>query len=165
LLLNLICTVLISCPALVHAEEFFFDDVEEEVPMIKAIQKGTPIPEEWNSVWPFNGAILNDASMATILADKKMATEECKLTIDYELKKQATKYDWLVADLQDVHVLTIEKHDALMSIKESEVDRLENIILQDSGSLFTDTLLFVGGIVLGSLATIAIMYAIAPAFQ
>jgi len=137
---------------------------EEEVPIIKPFKKGEPLPKEWKNKWPFDGAVLNNSAMAKILVEKDFLQQECNLRIEYSIDKTQARCDLLLEDA-NIHINAIEtKYNEVLDVKNSEIERLDEMVVKSMDIDDYTVFWFAGGVVLGSLLTLGIVYLVSPAF-
>lgn len=135
----------------------------DEAPIITSVTKGTKIPSSWNGKWPFDGILLNVPAWAQIEAERKIFGEECSLRLQYELDKADAKCQ-LMIDNGNAHIEAMQfQYDEVVQLKNDEIQRLDELIAgnddTDWGSLF-----FAGGVVVGVLVSIGVVYAMSGAF-
>ena len=132
----------------------------EDVPVIVPITNGAPIPDGWDNKWPFDGAILNTPALAEIFAEDSFCKEECQLRISYEINKERARCD-LLLDNANAHIDALaQQHSAIMAIKDDEIDRLTEMAIEDDYAV----LWLAGGVLLGCLLSIGIVYSVSGAF-
>jgi len=111
---------------------------------------------------PYNGILLDRTAEATMTAKRESAVKICEIDKNYTVKKLKTECNF------NKRILTIEKdsdkkkHDALMNLKNAEVERLE-ITLKKLQKPDYSKLWFVSGFVAGVSLSIGIFYTAAQA--
>ena len=106
---------------------------------------------------PYSGILLDSAAAAKVTADKKFSLLREELKLDYELKKQAAEFQVQIDSLKVSLDTQKEKSDSLLELKNSEIDRLQDLIKEDPNDW--TPLWFAGGAVVGILLSIGIFYA------
>ena len=148
-----IIPILIFClvfPAHLLAEPPQPNTDEENTAKVTGIKKGEEAP--------YNGVLLNTAAAAKIFADKEYSAKECELRINYEVQKEILRMQLLLDTTKVSLEATQTKYDAIVKIKDNELERLSKIALKpknDYSSLWAS-----GGVLVGIGLTIAVVYAI-----
>ena len=116
-------------------------------PLMTPLVEGEPAP--------FDGRLLNDEAVVSILTMKEFAEEECNLqqALDYSLKlaDKDLQIDYLEAEKE-----TLEKrHELLMQIRDNEIEMLRKHINPRRASW-----IFFGGFLLGTSSSLLTYYAV-----
>ena len=108
---------------------------------------------------PYSGILLNSVAAAKLLTDKDFNEEQWKLKLQYELAKMAAALN-LTIETQKISYQSLhEKHKTLIAIKDGEIERLSTIASSQSDhSKWWAT----GGLVVGIILTVAVVYAVNP---
>ena len=123
----------------------------QEAPKITDIQEGQPAP--------FAGTLLNPAAAAQIIAEKENIKSECELKYAYIKEREKAKCDLLISNLNVSLDITQKKYESIISIKDDEIKRLNEIALKSSGDY--SHWWAAGGFIVGALVSIGIFYAAA----
>ena len=108
---------------------------------------------------PYSGILLNSIAAAKLLTDKKFSEEQWKLKLQYELAKMAARLN-LTVETQKISYQSLqEKHKTLIGIKDGEIERLSVIASNQSDY---SKWWAVGGVVVGIVLTVAVVYAVNP---
>ena len=111
-----------------------------------------------NELAPFTGWCLTDHAMAKIIADKESEGQRCQLKIDQEIETMQALYTFEVDKLK-IRLNTLQaEHDEIILIKNTEIQKLEQVALEQPNDYWY--LFFSGGVVLGVLSTVGIIYAV-----
>ena len=146
----LLCLCLIF-PAPLFAQEAPPEPVEK--PKVSEIKAGDPAP--------FDGVILNSSAAAQMLANQKFLEAECKLKVDFEISKLQAQHDLLYNNLQLNLNTTEKKYNAILEIKDEEIERINQIALE--GSSDYSQWWAAGGFLLGAAVALGIFFAAAEA--
>ena len=111
----------------------------------------------YNQRAPYSGVLLNTIAAAQLLKEKDYSEEQWNLRLQYELAKQSAELN-LIIESQKVSFQALEqKHTTLISIKNSEIERLSSIAVNQNDY---STWWAVGGVVVGIGLTIAVVYGV-----
>jgi len=118
-------------------------------PKIRGITKGDPAP--------FSGVLLNPAAAARLFTDENYSNEECKLRIDFEVRKEFLRMK-LLLDSTTASMNAMEgRYNSIITIKDKEIDKLNAIALESSNDY--NTWWAAGGILTGIALTLAVLFA------
>jgi len=118
-------------------------------PKIRGITKGDPAP--------FSGVLLNPAAAARLFTDENYSNEECKLRIDFEVRKEFLRMK-LLLDSTTASMNAMEgRYNSIITIKDKEIERLSAIA---SGQKDYSHWWATGGIVVGIALTLAVVYGV-----
>jgi len=126
-----------------------YANTSEEKPKISDIRKGQKAP--------FDGILYNYTADAQMSASREREELECGMNTSYLLNKEKAKCDLAVNSAKVSLDATQKKYEAIMKIKDNEIDRLTKIALDNPNSY--NSLYFSGGIVAGVSLSILIFYA------
>jgi len=149
-LLALVLSVTLMCiPFYAYAGEADPDDSLNINGKVTALGKGEKAPYQ---------GILFDIQAATKLKlDKEFAQKKFELELDYEKKKISADLTLKLNALQIQHDTLKSKTDTLLTIKNDEINRLQDLV-KDSPNDYNNWF-FAGGVVAGVLLSIGIFYA------
>lgn len=107
---------------------------------------------------PFDGWLYNNFANAKMLSKFQFINEECKLKIDFEVKKKAADLNLTIKNSKLKLDNTTKTYEKLLVIKDTEIERLTTIALKTP----SDKYLWwgAGGFITGTLVTIAITYSV-----
>ena len=106
---------------------------------------------------PFAGTLLNPAAVAHTIAEKESVSNQCELAKQYVEKKEKVKCELLINTAQvRLETLRMER-DAIIGIKDEEIQRLNKIALDRPNR--HNHWWFAGGIITGIVTSVAIFYA------
>jgi hypothetical protein len=108
---------------------------------------------------PFPGILLDAEAWATIQTQKELHKKELELK-DLEKLRFQIKKEGEISLLKIEHKFTVKTYKERIGIKDKYTLRLENLIEKDKDSINWVPWAFVGGVVVGALATIAIVFAV-----
>jgi len=116
-------------------------------PLMSFLKQGDPAP--------FDGRILNDEAIATILAEKEFSVEQCEIqqSLDYSLKltEKQLKIDYLEAEKATL----INRQESLLKIRDEEIK-----VLRYQSKPQRAMWAFFGGFAIGTSASLATYYAV-----
>jgi hypothetical protein len=95
---------------------------------------------------PYSGVLLNTVAAAKLLAEKDFSEEQWALRLEYELAKQSAELSLIIESQKVSHQALEQKHLALMSIKNNEIERLSSVAANQNDH---STWWAVGGVVVG----------------
>ena len=114
--------------------------------VITEIQKGKRAP--------FTGVLLDAKAAAKVLTDQKYTAEECKIEMDRELEILRAKLE-LDLKISEIKLNSVnEKYTSLLSIKEEENKRLQELALKSPNDY--SHWWFAGGIIGGIVLSVSI---------
>jgi len=119
--------------------------------------EGQIVPVEKDQKAPFSGLLLDTAAAVKITTDKKYSLLEGELKLDYELKKQAAEFQLKLDSLQVSYDSLREKTDSIITIKNDEITRMQELIKEDPNDY--TSWWFAGGFAIGVLVSIGIFFA------
>jgi len=119
--------------------------------------EGQIVPVEKDQKAPFSGLLLDTAAAVKITTDKKYSLLEGELKLDYELKKQAAEFQLKLDSLQVSYDSLREKTDSIITIKNNEITRMQELIKEDPNDY--TSWWFAGGFAIGVLVSIGIFFA------
>lgn len=103
---------------------------------------------------PFNGRLLNDEAIVSIISKQEITKEQCEIEMDLEYSLELTNKQF------EIDYLTIEKntlqkrYDSLIEIREEEIALLKRQVKPERSYWA-----FFGGFVLGTAASLGTYYA------
>jgi len=121
----------------------------DEKPKITDIRKGQKAP--------FDGILYNYIADAQMSAAREKEEVECELTTSYLLKKEKAKCDLAVNSAKVSLAATQKKYEAILSIKDNEINRLTKIAMDKPNAY--NSLYFSGGVIVGVGLSVLIFYA------
>ena len=111
---------------------------------------------------PYTGVLLNSVAAAKLLTDKGFSDKQWQLKLDYELAKLRATLGLTIESQKVSHDALQEKHKTLIDIKNSEIERLSSIAANKNDyTVWWAT----GGVVVGVVLTIAVVYAVRPGVE
>jgi len=107
---------------------------------------------------PYSGVLLNTTAAAQIFTDKSFFSEElCALRVQFEVQKKVAEMQ-LFLDSAAVTIDSMDKkYNAIITIKDKEIDKLNAIALESSNDY--NTWWAAGGILTGIALTLAVLFA------
>ena len=115
-------------------------------PLMTRLVEGEPAP--------FDGRLLNDEAVVSIITMKEFAEEQCTLndTLDFSLQlaEKQRQIDYLEIEKEALQT----KYDAMIKIKDEEIHTLRKY-----SSTKRSSWVFFGGFILGTSASLATYYA------
>lgn len=126
--------------------------VQAEEPQGTLIKKG--------AVAPYDGLLLNSAAQIKMIADKAYAQKEYELKLSYELMKQKAVSDLEIGKLKIDVEIGNKKFDTIMKIKDDELKRSNELVLQSSKKSDRWIWWLIGGFVVGTATAVGITYAV-----
>ena len=116
-------------------------------PLMTPLEEGEPAP--------FAGRLFNDEAITSIITMKEYAEEQCSLqeSLNYSMKlaEKQLEIDYLEIEKETLQ----KKHDALMLIKDEEINTLRKY-----SNVKRSSWIFFGGFVLGTSASLATYYSV-----
>jgi hypothetical protein len=109
---------------------------------------------------PFSGVLLSPAAAAKLFTERDYTFEECKLKLDFNLKKERAKYDLLLKSTQVSLESLQNKYDSIALIKNKEIERLSKIAMNKKEETDFSTLWVTGGILAGIALTLLATYSV-----
>jgi hypothetical protein len=108
---------------------------------------------------PFPGILLDKTAWAKIQAQKDVHKKELELK-DLEKLRAEIKKDAIIADLKTELKWTIKTYEERIKVKDQYTKRLEEMIKKEESKIDWVPWAFVGGVVIGAVASIAIAFAV-----
>ena len=139
----------ISATLLIFSLIWFPSTSLAETPKVAEIKQGQKAP--------FNGILYNYQANAVLLASKEKGQLECTLQLKNNVAKEKAKCDMLTSTVKASLDATQKKYDAILKIKNGQIDHLEKITL-DKPSDYSNWW-FAGGFVGGVALSMGIFYA------
>ena len=106
---------------------------------------------------PYNGILYNYEANAVLLASKEKGQLECSLQLKHSAAKEKAKCDMLTSTVKASLTATEKKYDAILKIKNSEIEHLQKITLDQPNA--HNHWWFAGGFVGGVALSLGIFYA------
>ena len=106
---------------------------------------------------PFNGILYNYQANAVLLASKEKGQLECSLQLNHRLAKEKAKCDMLTSTVKASLDATAKKYDAILKIKNGEIEHLQKITLEQPNA--HSHWWFAGGFIGGVALSMGIFYA------
>ena len=119
-------------------------------PKITGIQKGQEAP--------YSGVLLNPVAAAQVFAEKDYSLTECELKVKYAVDKEAARCTLLLDSTRASLTSLQTRHDALINIKNKEIERLSKIASTKPNDY--STIWATGGVVVGIGLTLLVVYAV-----
>ena len=120
-----------------------------ETPKVTEIKQGQKAP--------FNGILYNYQANAVLLASKEKGQLECTLQLKYSLAKETARCDMFTSMTKASLEATEKKYDAIIRIKNNEIDHLQKITLEKPNDY--NHWFFTGGVIVGVSVAMGIFYA------
>ena len=106
---------------------------------------------------PYNGILYNYEANAVLLTSKEKGQLECSLQLKHSAAKEKAKCDMLTSTVKASLDATEKKYDAILKIKNNQIDHLEKITLNQPNS--HNHWWFAGGFIGGVALSLGIFYA------
>ena len=106
---------------------------------------------------PFNGILYDYEANAVLLASKEKGQLECSLQLKHSAAKGEAKSDMLTSTVKASLTATEKKYDAILKIKNGQIDHLEKITLEQPNAY--NNWWFAGGFLSGVALSMGIFYA------
>ena len=119
-----------------------------ETPKVAEIKQGQTAP--------FNGILYNYQANAVLLASKEKGQLECSLQLKHSLTKEEAKCEMLTSLVKASLDANEKKYDAILKIKNNEIDHLQKITLDKPNDY--NHLWFSGGMIGGIVLSLGIFY-------
>jgi hypothetical protein len=103
---------------------------------------------EYKAPAPFAGIMFDELAMAKILADYDLATYDCEIKTDYQLKIQKEECDFKLENLKIEYRSLTDEYDLFIIQKDKEIDLLSTALKKTSPR--HKWLYFAGGILVGT---------------
>ena len=144
--ISIVLVFLLATPVPVYANP----PEETPTPKITGIEKGQEAP--------YSGVLLNSVAAAKIFAEKDYSLTECSLKIKYAVDKEIARCTLLLDSTRASLSSLQTRHDALMNIKNKEIERLSKIASESPNDYYVWWT--AGGIVVGIGLTLLVVYAV-----
>ena len=105
---------------------------------------------------PYNGILYNYEANAVLLASKEKGQLECSLQLKHSAAKEKAKCDMLTSTVKASLTATEKKYNAILKIKNDQIDHLEKITL-DRPNAYSHWW-FAGGFIGGVALSLGIFY-------
>ena len=106
---------------------------------------------------PYNGILYDYEANAVLLASKEKGQLECSLQLKHSASKEKAKCDMLTSTVNASLTATEKKYDAILKIKNGQIDHLEKITLEQPNAY--NNWWFAGGFLSGVALSMGIFYA------
>ncbi len=93
---------------------------------------------------PFNGRLLNDEALATLVVNQDSIEEACAIEIDYELEKARAKWNYDFEIMKISLEGKLERSEARLQAQQEEIDYLRAVIKPNRTFLWVSTGFLVG---------------------
>ena len=120
-----------------------------ETPKVAEIKQGQKAP--------YNGILYNYQANAVLLAAKEKGQLECSLQLTHNAAKEKAKCDMLTSTVKASLDATEKKYDAILKIKNNEIEHLQKITLNQPSAY--NHWWFAGGFLGGVALSMGIFYA------
>ena len=100
---------------------------------------------------PFNGRLLNDEALATLVVNQESIEEACSIEIDYELDKAKAKWNYDFELMKIGLEGKLERSEARIEAQQQELDYLRATVKPNRTFLWVST-----GFVIGTATSVAI---------
>ena len=129
------------------------------IPVVVQAQEteGQLTPVEAGQPAPYSGILLDIPAAVKINTDKKYSMLEYELKLDLETKKLIAQHELQLGNLQARFDSLDERHESLITIKDHEIGRLQDLVKDDPNDY--TMWWFAGGAVVGILLSVAVFYA------
>ena len=106
---------------------------------------------------PYNGILYDYEANAVLLASKEKGQLECSLQLKHSAAKGEAKCDMLTSTVKASLTATEKKYDAILKIKNNEIEHLQKITLEQPNAY--NNWWFAGGFLSGVALSMGIFYA------
>jgi len=127
------------------------------LPNIAKSNQGRVASLSEGQVAPFTGVLFDETFAARLIAEEEHKQLECNLKINFELEKMEAKHALEMANVQATLDVLRTQHSSLVTIKDSEIKRLQELALKNPND--NANWWFGGGVVIGIITSIVIFYA------
>ena len=100
---------------------------------------------------PFNGRLLNDEALATLVVNQESIEEACQIEVDYELEKAQAKWNYDFELMKISLEGKLERSEARVEAQQQELDYLRATVKPNRTFLWVST-----GFVIGTATSVAI---------
>jgi len=139
----------ISAAMLIFSLIWFPSTSLAETPKVAEIKQGHKAP--------YNGILYNYQANAVLLAAKEKGQLECSLQLKHNAAKEKAKCDMLTSTVKASLDATEKKYDAILKIKNNEIEHLQKITLNQPNDY--NNWWFAGGFLGGVALSMGIFYA------
>ena len=101
---------------------------------------------------PFNGRLLNDEALATLVVNQESIEEACQIEVDYELEKAQAKWNYDFELMKISLEGKLERSEARVEAQQQELDYLRATVKPNRTFLWVST-----GFVIGTATSVAIL--------
>jgi hypothetical protein len=119
--------------------------------------EGQAVSLEKGQLAPYSGILLDIPAAVKINTDKKYSLLEYELKLDLQLKKITAQHQLALGNLQARYDSLSERHTSILSIKDDEIARLQELVKDDPNDY--TMWWFAGGTAIGIVLSVAIFYA------
>jgi hypothetical protein len=108
---------------------------------------------------PFVGTLFDPEATARLIANNKFLKEEYSLKLGFELSRQEKEFNLKLDQLQITLDTEKERFEAMINLKDTEIEQLNKIIAKKPGS---SAMIWgiIGGFVAGAASTVAIVHSV-----
>ena len=100
---------------------------------------------------PFNGRLLNDEALATLVVNQESIEEACQIEVDYELEKAQAKWNYDFELMKISLEGKLERSEARVEAQQQELDYLRATVKPNRTFLWVST-----GFIVGTATSVAI---------
>ena len=100
---------------------------------------------------PFNGRLLNDEALATLVVNQESIEEACQIEVDYELEKAQAKWNYDFELMKIGLEGKLERSEARIEAQQQELDYLRATVKPNRTFLCVST-----GFIVGTATSVAI---------
>jgi len=100
---------------------------------------------------PFNGRLLNDEALATLVVNQESIEEACQIEVDYELEKAQAKWNYDFELIKIGLEGKLERSEARIEAQQQELDYLRATVKPNRTFLWVST-----GFIVGTATSVAI---------
>ena len=100
---------------------------------------------------PFNGRLLNDEALATLVVNQESIEEACQIEVDYEIDKAQAKWNYDFELMKIGLEGKLERSEARIEAQQQELDYLRATVKPNRTFLWVST-----GFVIGTATSVAI---------
>ena len=100
---------------------------------------------------PFNGRLLNDEALATLVVNQESIEEACQIEVDYEIDKAQAKWNYDFELMKISLEGKLERSEARIEAQQQELDYLRATVKPNRTFLWVST-----GFVIGTATSVAI---------
>jgi hypothetical protein len=100
---------------------------------------------------PFNGRLLNDEALATLVVNQESIEEACQIEVDYELEKAQAKWNYDFELMKISLEGKLERSEARIEAQQQELDYLRATVKPNRTFLWVST-----GFIVGTATSVAI---------